>query len=64
MTGQAADAVLLLGPTASGKSALAMALAQSIPLEIVSVDSAQVYRGWTSAAPSRAPTSARRCRTT
>ena len=45
MTGQAADAVLLLGPTASGKSALAMALAQSIPLEIVSVDSAQVYRG-------------------
>ena len=40
-----ADAVLLLGPTASGKSALAMALARSIPLEIVSVDSAQVYRG-------------------
>jgi len=40
-----ADAVLLLGPTASGKSALAMALARSMPLEIVSVDSAQVYRG-------------------
>ncbi len=39
------DAVLLLGPTASGKSALAMALARSMPLEIVSVDSAQVYRG-------------------
>ncbi len=39
------DAVLLLGPTACGKSALAMALARAVPLEIVSVDSAQVYRG-------------------
>ena len=41
----AVDAVLLLGPTASGKSALAMQMAELIPLEIVSVDSAQVYRG-------------------
>lgn len=40
-----ADAVLLLGPTACGKSAMAMALAGRRPLEIVSVDSAQVYRG-------------------
>lgn len=39
------DAVLLLGPTASGKSAVAMALARERPVEIVSVDSAQVYRG-------------------
>lgn len=39
------DAVLLLGPTASGKSALAMELAQTVPLEIVSIDSAQVYLG-------------------
>ena len=39
------DAALLLGPTASGKSTLAMQLAEKIPLEIVSVDSAQVYRG-------------------
>ena len=39
------DAVLLLGPTGSGKSALAMQLAETLPLEIVSVDSAQVYRG-------------------
>lgn len=39
------DAVVLLGPTASGKSALAMQLADQIPLEIVTVDSAQVYRG-------------------
>jgi tRNA dimethylallyltransferase len=37
--------VCLAGPTASGKSALALQLAQSLPLEIVSVDSAQVYRG-------------------
>ena len=37
--------VLLMGPTASGKSALSLALAQRFPLEIVSVDSAQVYRG-------------------
>jgi tRNA dimethylallyltransferase len=38
-------AYALLGPTASGKSTLAMALADRFPLEIVSVDSAQVYRG-------------------
>lgn len=37
-------AVLLMGPTASGKSAVALALAQKLPCEIVSVDSAQVYR--------------------
>lgn len=45
MAEAAVAAVLLLGPTASGKSALAMQLAEKIPLEIVSVDSAQVYRG-------------------
>lgn len=38
-------AVCLLGPTASGKSAVALALARRFPVEIVSVDSAQVYRG-------------------
>lgn len=38
-------AYALLGPTASGKSRLALALAEKLPLEIVSVDSAQVYRG-------------------
>ncbi len=38
-------AFALLGPTASGKSALAATLAAEFPLEIVSVDSAQVYRG-------------------
>jgi len=41
----AATAVALLGPTASGKSGLAMQLAERLPMEIVSVDSAQVYRG-------------------
>ena len=38
-------AVFLLGPTASGKSAVALALAGRFGAEIVSVDSAQVYRG-------------------
>ncbi len=38
-------AFALLGPTASGKSRLALELAARLPLEIVSVDSAQVYRG-------------------
>lgn len=37
--------VLLMGPTASGKSGLALELAAQMPVEIVSVDSAQVYRG-------------------
>jgi tRNA dimethylallyltransferase len=41
----AAKAFALLGPTASGKSALALALARRLPIEIVSMDSAQVYRG-------------------
>ena len=41
----APTAYALLGPTASGKSTLAMALAARHPIEIVSVDSAQVYRG-------------------
>jgi tRNA dimethylallyltransferase len=41
----AGRAFALLGPTASGKSRLAMALAERLPLEIVSMDSAQVYRG-------------------
>jgi tRNA dimethylallyltransferase len=37
--------VLLLGPTAAGKSAVALALAERFDGEIVSADSAQVYRG-------------------
>ncbi len=34
-----------MGPTASGKSALAATLAGYFPVEIISVDSAQIYRG-------------------
>lgn len=37
-------ALLLMGPTAGGKSALALEVAQRVPAEIISVDSAQVYR--------------------
>jgi len=35
----------LVGPTASGKTALALALGERLAIEIVSCDSAQVYRG-------------------
>ena len=34
-----------MGPTASGKTDLAVRLVQSLPVELISVDSAQVYRG-------------------
>ncbi|MBE2294644.1 MAG: tRNA (adenosine(37)-N6)-dimethylallyltransferase MiaA [Phycisphaerales bacterium] len=37
--------LFLMGPTASGKTALAVALAQRLPFKIISVDSALVYRG-------------------
>jgi len=40
-----ARAYALLGPTASGKSALAVKLAAKLPVEIISLDSALVYRG-------------------
>ena len=39
------DAVCLMGPTASGKTALAIELLAHHPFEIISVDSAQIYRG-------------------
>lgn len=38
-------AIFLSGPTASGKTALAMQIAAEFPVEIISVDAAQVYRG-------------------
>lgn len=38
-------AILLMGPTASGKTLTAIELARRFPVEIISVDSAQVYRG-------------------
>lgn len=36
-------AILIMGPTASGKTAAAMALADRLPVELISVDSAQVF---------------------
>ena len=38
-------ALVITGPTASGKSSLALAIAQAVGGEIISADSAQVYRG-------------------
>jgi len=45
MTDPRPAAVLLMGPTASGKTALAVELVRRWPLSIISVDSALVYRG-------------------
>ncbi|MBF0263227.1 MAG: tRNA (adenosine(37)-N6)-dimethylallyltransferase MiaA [Magnetococcales bacterium] len=39
--------IFLMGPTASGKSRLAMELASRLPCEIVNADSVQIYRGMT-----------------
>lgn len=38
-------AIFLMGPTASGKTALAMELIRQLPCDIISVDSALIYRG-------------------
>lgn len=48
--------IFLMGPTASGKTDLAMALHDHLPVELISVDSALVYRGMDigSAKPSKA----------
>ncbi|MCG5537412.1 tRNA (adenosine(37)-N6)-dimethylallyltransferase MiaA [Halorhodospira sp. 9622] len=52
----AAPVVFIMGPTAVGKSELALSLAERLGGEIVSVDSAQIYRGLDigTAKPSRA----------
>jgi len=42
--GRQPPAILLIGPTASGKTALAFELATRFPCDIISVDSAQVFR--------------------
>jgi tRNA A37 N6-isopentenylltransferase MiaA len=39
--------VCLTGPTACGKTDLALRLAERLPLEVISMDSAMVYRGLT-----------------
>ncbi len=38
-------AIFLMGPTASGKTDLAIALRQHLPVEVISVDSALIYKG-------------------
>ena len=39
------DALIIAGPTAAGKTALALEVAKLIPCEIINMDSALVYRG-------------------
>lgn len=46
MAAAAPRLIAIVGPTASGKSALGLHLAQQFPAEIVSCDSLQVYRGF------------------
>jgi tRNA dimethylallyltransferase len=45
MTTNLAPVIFILGPTASGKTAAALALAERWPVEVVNADSRQVYRG-------------------
>ncbi|HDZ10181.1 hypothetical protein LCGC14_0061560 [marine sediment metagenome] len=42
---QKCPAICLMGPTASGKTALAIDIVQRFPFAIINVDSAQIYRG-------------------
>lgn len=44
MTDTRPTIIAIMGPTASGKTAAALDIAQKIPSEIISVDSALVYR--------------------
>ena len=53
-----------MGPTASGKTRLALELAARLPVEIVSVDSAQVYRGMDVGTAKPGAAERARCRTT
>ncbi|MGV7091786.1 tRNA (adenosine(37)-N6)-dimethylallyltransferase MiaA [Siccibacter turicensis] len=39
------QAIFLMGPTASGKTALAINLRKTLPVELISVDSALIYKG-------------------
>ena len=37
-------AIFLIGPTASGKTSISLELAKQFPIEVVSIDSAMVYK--------------------
>jgi len=43
--GQKPVVIAIMGPTASGKTDLALALARAMPVSLISVDSAMIYRG-------------------
>jgi len=45
MSADRPNVICLMGPTASGKTAAAIALAERLPVDVVSVDASQVYRG-------------------
>jgi tRNA dimethylallyltransferase len=45
MTSRLPPAVCLMGPTAAGKTDLAVTLVEQLPMDIISVDSVMVYRG-------------------
>jgi tRNA dimethylallyltransferase len=45
MSSSVFDALAIVGPTASGKTALSLAVARRLDAEIISMDSRQVYRG-------------------
>ncbi|MBS1138040.1 MAG: tRNA dimethylallyltransferase, partial [Proteobacteria bacterium] len=54
-------AILLMGPTASGKTAVVFELARRLPLEVISVDSAQVYRDMDIGTAKPSPAELARC---
>ncbi len=58
----AAPVVFIMGPTAVGKSELALSLAERLDGEIVSVDSAQIYRGLDIGTAKPSPEVRARCR--
>ena len=47
--------IVICGPTASGKTALSIALAKTIGCEVVSADSMQIYKGMTIATAKPTP---------
>ncbi|MGH7583456.1 MAG: tRNA (adenosine(37)-N6)-dimethylallyltransferase MiaA [Gemmatimonadales bacterium] len=53
---------MIVGPTAIGKTAVALALAALLPIEVISADSRQVYRGLDIATAKPAPRERRRVR--